>query len=299
MTQRVKQDLAIMFADIAGSTRLYEQLGDAKARALTSDCLGLLSQLTELYMGRVIKTIGDEVMCTFPSADQAADAAVRMQEELDQRADEVDVRLRIRVGFHFGEVILEGGDVFGDAVNLAARMASQAKADQILTTGETVGLINASLQENCRFIIDAQVKGKQKIIEIFELTWGEEEELTILGGLPGQQDVAEQEAVMVLAFGTRELTLGQQRSTISLGRGKQNHFQIPDSRASRMHAKVEYRRGRFVLVDQSTNGTYVMLSGEGGQLVHRDERELSDEGVIGLGRKVAPDDSLAVRFFMR
>ncbi|MBF0590292.1 MAG: FHA domain-containing protein [Magnetococcales bacterium] len=295
---RENRNLSIMFADIAGSTRLYETLGDAKAREITSRCIELLSRVTGEYLGRVIKTIGDEVMCTFPSADAAADAAVRMQEEVENQTSVWGTQLHIRVGFHFGEVIQEGGDVFGDAVNLAARMAAQAKADQIITTGETREQMNRMLQMDTRLLITTTVKGKAKPVEIYELTWGEEEELTIMGGF-GMEQVTQDfnpSATMKCIFNNREVEVGQELPTLTLGRGKTNHFMIPERMASRLHVKIEYRRGRFMLIDQSTNGTWVHPLGAEPIFVHRDERMIEGNGHIGLGRKVEPSDPLSVHF---
>lgn len=283
------RNLAIMFADISGSTRLYETLGDAKAREVTSRCIALMARVTKEFQGRVIKTIGDEVMCTFPTGDDAAKAAISMQEEVDGSAVTFGVKLSIRVGFHFGEVIEEGGDVFGDAVNLAARMAAQAKADQIITTGETVDEFCGDLREKTRFLISNTVKGKQKPVEIFELTWGEEEDLTIMGGISAKPEVAPTAAaVMKVRYMEKEVEVGENLPTITMGRGQQNHFMILDTMASRMHVKIEYRRGKFVLTDLSTNGTYVMTSQGKKNFIHRDELILEGAGVIGVGKQVTP-----------
>ncbi|MBF0134383.1 MAG: FHA domain-containing protein [Magnetococcales bacterium] len=291
----VQNQLAIMFADIAGSTKLYETVGDAKARELTSQCIALMASVTRDYQGVVIKTIGDEVMCTFPSADLAAEAAVRMQEGVEESEHDWGSKLRIRVGFHFGDVIEENGDVFGDAVNLAARMAAQAKADQIITTGETLDILSPHLRVDGRELIKAHVKGKSEPIRICELTWGEEEELTIMGGAPTEAPGPTTESVKAV-FQRKEVIVSESSGAVSMGRGKDNTFIVPDSMSSRNHAKIELRRGRTYLVDQSTNGTFVLTTTGEKYLVHRDEHILSGQGVIGLGREVTSTDPLAVHF---
>nr|CRH07070.1 putative Adenylate/guanylate cyclase [Candidatus Magnetococcus massalia] len=292
--------LAIMFADIAGSTRLYELLGDTKAREVTSRCIALLTNITQANEGHVVKTIGDEVMCTFPSADTAAEAAVQMQEEVSSGADTLGTALQIRVGFHFGDVILEGDetkvDVFGDAVNTAARMAGQAKADQIMTTGETLSQIDEELAENARLVITTTVKGKAQPLEIYELTWGEEDDLTVMGGMPAPAAGAAQKKLqLTMRHGDKELKLGPNMG-ITLGRGKKTDMMVPDGMASRLHCKVEFRRDRFVVIDQSTNGTYVTsLTGES-HYVHMDEHQITGKGVIGLGQKQELGSELGVVF---
>lgn len=289
--------LAIMFADIAGSTKLFETVGDTKAREITSRCIDLLKRVTQDHGGRVVKTIGDEVMCTFPSSDRAADASVEMQEEVGAHGPRWGTHLKIRVGFHFGEVIQENDDVFGDAVNLAARMAGQAKGDQIITTGDTMACLSPRLKNKCRKLLTTMVKGKTAPIGIVELTWGEEEELTIMAGHSRSITQHNTGPTMSISFEGRVITLCHADPVVSFGRGSTNTFVVPDSMSSRVHARIEFRGGQIYLVDQSTNGTYVQLSnGEPPILVHREERPIEGAGVIGLGRVVTPDDPLAVHF---
>lgn len=287
--------LAIMFADIAGSTRLYDTVGNVRAREITSRCIELLSRVTEKYKGRVIKTIGDEVMCTFPTADDAAGAAVRMQESVLEQADTLGLSLQIRVGFHFGEVILENDDVFGDAVNLAARMAGQAKADQIITSGETLEVMSPHLRTESRVLTATTVKGKANQIKICELTWGEEEDLTITGSLDSMSIPVAQSSGKI-SFSAQQVEINEKNASISMGRGQKNTFTVSDNMSSRVHAKIEYRRGKIVLVDQSTNGTFVVHANKDRIFVHRDEHILEGSGVLGLGREVNSSDPLAVHF---
>src|SRR5512134_3521561 len=133
-------EVAILFADVVGSTQLYEQQGDVKARQMVARCLDIMREATEASRGTVIKTMGDEVMSTFPTADDAMNAAKRMQERISTDADleHDNGRVAIRIGCHFGPVVQEHRDIFGSAVHTANRMTSQAKARQIITTLSTV-----------------------------------------------------------------------------------------------------------------------------------------------------------------
>jgi adenylate cyclase len=130
-------EVAILFADVVGSTQLYEQLGDDKARRMVARCLEIMREATETNRGQVIKTIGDEVMATFDTADDAMAAAKRMQEVITTAPDLAHEHghVAIRVGCHFGAVVQEQRDIFGSAVHTANRMTSQAKAQQIVTSG--------------------------------------------------------------------------------------------------------------------------------------------------------------------
>jgi adenylate cyclase len=167
--------LAIAFADVSQSTKLYERLGDQKARSAIAACVTAMSEGTVKYGGTVIKTIGDEVMSTFPDADSAADALAFMQEEITEGMSVDGIPLAIRAGFHYGPALLEKGDVFGDAVNTAARMAGQAKAGQIVTTGATVDHLSETWQASTRQIDRSTVKGKRDPIALFEVIWQRED----------------------------------------------------------------------------------------------------------------------------
>ena len=128
----------ILFADVSGSTRLFETKGDVEARRLIALVLGALTQVCQQHGGRVIKTIGDEIMCTFRSALQGVLAACDMQRKMARDIEFVRDNLAVRIGLHHGEALLEDNDVFGDAVNVAARMTSLAKREQIVTTASSL-----------------------------------------------------------------------------------------------------------------------------------------------------------------
>ncbi|MEO1575541.1 MAG: adenylate/guanylate cyclase domain-containing protein, partial [Pseudomonadota bacterium] len=145
-------ELAILFADVVGSTKLYELMGDQKARSTVQRCIDLMARATEANKGKVIKTMGDEIMATFDRVDDAVDAAAAMQQYISDDLDVEDVPVAIRVGFHFGPVMLEDGDVFGGAVHTANRMTNQAKAAQIITTAVAVSHMSAEWQSWTRQI---------------------------------------------------------------------------------------------------------------------------------------------------
>ena len=152
----------ILFADICGSTRLFEQYGDVQARLIETRVLDKLTEETGVYGGVVIKTIGDELMCRFPSAEQAVKAACDMHRAIKNDPGLVKLNMAIKIGLHHGPVLVENNDVFGDAVNVAARMVSLSKADQIITTGETVGFLYDELRQITRNLGRSSVRGKQR-----------------------------------------------------------------------------------------------------------------------------------------
>jgi adenylate cyclase len=286
-------EMAVLFADISGSTRLYDTLGDTQAKTLIDECLGIMRDIVARYGGRVVKTIGDELMCVLPDADSGHLAATDMQLKVAALAAVGSVRRAIRVGFHFGPVIEESGDVFGDTVNLAARMAGLAKAMQIITTLATVERFSAPLRESTRRIAALSVKGKGDDVEVCEVIWQAGDDLTMA---TASMASAAAQAKLRLRHGSGELTLEQANSGIVLGRDAGCQIVLTDRMASRMHARIERRRDKFFLVDQSTNGTFVTFAGETEIVLRREEVMLRGEGRIAFGHGTGESGAEVVEF---
>mgnify|MGYP001081229356 CR=1 FL=1 len=206
-TVPAQRQAAILFADIAGSTRLYETLGDAEALATITRALDLIRQVCEEHGGRIVKTIGDEAMAIFPNAANAAYASITMQTQVSGMKTSRGAPLSIHAGFHYGPVIEESKDVFGDSVNLAARLTSLAKASQTLLSEDTLAILSPSLRSRTRPQDTHTVRGKQNDIAVFELIWQESrEELTAMAPRAVLRDAA-------AALGTRYVpNLGMIRS---------------------------------------------------------------------------------------
>ncbi|TSA42327.1 MAG: adenylate/guanylate cyclase domain-containing protein [Betaproteobacteria bacterium] len=287
--------LAILFADISGSTRLYDTLGDKAALAKIEQCLTRLDGIARRHGGEVVKTIGDEIMCDFPSAASAVEAAMAMQQEMSALAASTQDPLRIRIGLHFGEVIREGGDIFGDAVNVAARMAGLAAAEQIMTTRHTADSLPPALRASIRFLGQTTVKGKREDIQICEAIWKADAELTMMPTtLPGMAHSG-RTAALALSHAGRQLTLTPQQPSAVVGRDKTCGMVVDDPLASRHHARIELRNGKFILVDQSTNGTYLNQDGKT-IFLHREEIPLSGSGIFSLGHDAKADAPQAVHY---
>ena len=287
-------EVAIVFADVVGSTQLYDKFGDTKASETVAQCLDVMKDATHQYKGTVIKTIGDEVMSTFPTVDQAMRAAVVMQSRIsaDNRKEE-NIPVSIRIGCHFGPVVQEQNDIFGAAVHTANRMTSQAKARQIVISGETVSMMSPELQKQTRQIDVATVRGRLDEVALYELLWNPEEATSMLPTIGWGERKASK---LVLNFRLSSLVLDDQKKSVTIGRADDNDLVIKGNLISRIHAKIEMRRGKFVLIDQSTNGTFLQnVQGEE-RFVRRDTTELHGEGVIGLGRADEPGSSLAIHY---
>jgi class 3 adenylate cyclase len=179
--------MAVLFADICGSTALYDQLGNETALNMITHTLNLLKHEVATHKGTVIKTIGDEVMCTFPNAQWAAQAARAMHLAVDAKRPGGEHSIAVRVGIHFGDVILKANDVFGDTVNVAARVASITRAGQTLTTQEVIDVLPADLGHKAVPITRASFRGKQDALDVFQLLWEPEDSLSSRIGYPASR----------------------------------------------------------------------------------------------------------------
>lgn len=290
------REMAVLFADIAGSTKLYESLGDTTAKRLIDEALDAMTAITTRHHGRVVKTIGDEIMCVFPNAENAFVAATDMQNKIDGMPEVEKTKRAIRIGFHAGAVLLQpDGDVFGDTVNVAARMAGVAKGMQIITTQETVMRLSPMLRVGTRPIAALAVKGKADDLAVAEVIWKAGDDLTMTAPSMVQAPAAE----LVLIHGARQIKLNANQQSASFGRDVSNDFVIADVKASRVHARVERRRDKFVIVDQSTNGTFVTADGEAEIGLRREELMLRSKGRIVFGHSAADDSAEAVRYELR
>lgn len=289
-------NLAIVFADICGSTKLYDILGDQVARAKVAETLDSITEVVKTHNGTVIKTIGDEVMCTFPTAEEAANACKEMHESLEEVNANIEgsTVIAIRVGMHFGPAILEGGDVFGDAVNLAARMAAQAKANQIITTFSTIEKLSPVLRASTRFIDHAPIKGKHEEIDIYEIIWQEEDVTRMATGMLDMKKTPE--VRLRLKYEDRDIVINKQRPSIILGRSKDCDLPVNEKLASRQHVRIELRRDKFFIIDQSTNGTHVRIDNGDDAFLRREEMHIIGNGQISLGKGFNENPTEVVRF---
>lgn len=277
----VPTSFAVLFADVAGSTRLYDTVGDAAAMTAIGSCLEIFRDRTEATGGRVIKTIGDEVMSAFASADAAARTALQIQLRVDALEPVSGNKLGVRIGFHFGPAVERGDDLFGDTVNLASRLADVASRGQIILSLDTTQRLAKGLRAACRPLYSIPVKGKNDEIAICELTWKASADATAMMPTVGPSTG---QARLRLHYRNREIVLDETHGGVSLGRDQGSDVVVPERMASREHGRIEHRSGKFVLVDHSANGTYVTIAGDRELVLRREECVLHGRGVIALGQ---------------
>ena len=284
---------AVLFADVCDSTAIYESLGDTKALALINRLLGHLDKKVAEHSGAVVKRLGDGMVCQFSAPDAALRAACEMQTAAFNLALGKTPKLAIKVVFTYGPVIMEDADVFGDTVNVAARLVAVANPEQVLTTQQTVDSLAPDLQARCRPLYPMKIRGKADAVMVCDVVWRGDDDLTetlIRGG-----DVASHWNLK-LAYGGSMFTV-EPAGSLRLGRDKANGVVVASTRASRVHARIFGRHGNFVIADQSSNGTFVLIDGNSREVVlRREEAVLGERGWIGLGKSAASHGDHVLRF---
>ena len=284
-----------LFADIAASTRLLREQGDDAARVLLVRYVGLLADTARAGGGEVANLLGDEVFCIFDAPDHAAVAAAAMQEGVAaaSASDHLERPIRIRVGFVHGSVVHSDEGWFGNTVHRAARLAALAKAGQILTTQATLELLAPRWRQAARYFDRCVLRGGSGEEEIHELLW-DAGFTSILA--PNERRAATGAIVAVeLAYGARRVRVDAAHPRAELGRDPGCDLQIESSAVSRLHAAVEWNRGRAHLTDLSTNGTTVARDGAAAVRVHHESAPLDGEGLLHLGSSL-PEDAGTVRY---
>lgn len=288
-------DLAVCFADVCDSTALFEKHGDDKSREVIGKTLSLISKVVEDHNGTVVKTIGDEVMGTFPDLVEATSAVSKLPSAVKEDESLSTFGIRIRVGMCYGSVVQdESEDVFGDAVNTASRLVDWARADQVITTVQTVNCLPEYFQGRTRSLGETNFKGKEETVEIVELL-GEKDESNLTVVIQDQtSDQQEDKKTIVITYQGKRVEV--ERGPVVFGRGTKSDFTIPDSRVSRVHSVIERERDSFVVNDNSTNGTYIKIGNEDPIFLHHEQLRLRGKGHMSFGRPFSDEDAKLLTF---
>lgn len=293
----------VVFADLSGSTALYETLGNAKAADAVTRLTQWICQIFELNTGRVIKTLGDGVLGIFSDAQLAVGAMADMQRGHRKRLSRwpPHLQLDIRVGIASGEVVEVDGDCYGDAVNVASRLSDLAGAHQILVTDAVVELIPLDTVLRFRGLGAINVRGRTEAPVVYQVEWEEEAQSDFLTMQPPllqtgrNEDPAE--GRIQLAWLDKEFAFRSAELPVHLGRSQDAQICINDPRVSRLHAKIDWRFGQFVLIDLSSFGTWVRFGGSDSDVaLRREECLLHGSGEIGLGLPCSDLSAPTVRF---
>jgi len=296
---RQPKNRAVLFADICKSSQIYEALGDRNAREVVAEILNRLTDITVGNNGRVIKTIGDAVMSIFDSADNASDAAKEMMAAMGRDFSKIadTFPVHIHAGFHHGTVIMDKNDVFGDAVNIASRLADYAKPKQIVTTKSTIEAMSERSTPLIRYISDITVKNISDPLVVYEILWDKREVTTIMDH---QRFSSIKPRKLELTVKGQAVVLDESKMSLTIGRMDYNDIVINFSWVSRSHVSIENRKGIFMLADKSSNGTYVYPDDGEMKFVLRSEHLLTGEGLILLGmEKDSEDKNTMIRYCVK
>jgi adenylate cyclase len=284
----------ILFADVVGSTELYDDLGTEAAKKTIAACLRLFSDTVEAFHGRVVKSLGDGLLCAFRSPEEAVWAAVRICQKFAKEKTD------IRIGVHHGEALEEpDGDVFGDAVNIAARIASLAKPSEILISREVGEYLPPIMHPIVQRVPPVSVKGKREPLELYAIL--KEDTST-------HEQMKKAQLGMTMAIGAsspllsrlelrfRDLTITlHPGEVLTLGRDPECGLVVSTDHVSRRHGKIFHRQDKFVLLDQSSNGTYLVPHLSKMHLL-REEAILHGSGLIYLGADPDRTESEPIRY---
>lgn len=277
-------EYAVLFADLVGSTELYERVGDKAAFEQVDRCIRGMRISVETKQGRVVKHTGDGLMAVFRDADSAADATLLIHQTVKELPAAGDQKLALRIGFHFGPVVVAGTDVFGETVNFAARLAELASPGKAITSSETARRLGPEWRSVLHTLPPRAIRGLSRPVEVCELMCEAVGELTIV-----QSDhfLLATEPELRLYLDSKTLLLNATRPSARIGRDTAADLVVADTQSSRRHAEIELRGDKFVLIDRSSNGTFVQIDGEKEFLLSREEVVLRGRGHFSLGRSCA------------
>lgn len=288
----IPKTICVMVADVVGGFRLREKLGAKEAEHAIERCIHRLQRAAEAAKGQIVKTSGDESTITFATAEEAMHAASEIQQRIATLPPVSGIALEVRIGFHVGPVEEQRGELFGDAVAIASRLSKLARAGQVLTTIDTAALLPETLRQRTRTVEGQMVESAHGNCHVANVTWnateeGRESAGAVASGMGGR---------LRLRHGDQVLVLGPDRPVAHFGRDLESEITITHSRASRIHGRIERRDGNYVLIDQSTNGTFLAFADEPEISLRRVEVLLRGKGRFSCGQSTSVPDSELIEF---
>jgi len=297
MTQIVER--TILFADLRGSTSLYESMGNAEATSVVTQSVALLARIVEDMGGQVVKTLGDGLMAMFTAAPPALAAAQEMHDSMERiggPGSSLPQPLKVQVALACGEVVEMSGDVFGDAVNVAARLLDHAGDNETLLTSAVLAGLPAAQHGQFRSLDRMQLRGRVEPVHVFLLEAQRNPGDTAATAFGDMAPAPEPEGIRLVWHSLNRIYSGTSLPVV-LGRSPQVTYCIDDTRVSRSHARIDWHGGTFQLTDLSYNGTYVRFDHDPEVIsLRRGTCTLHGSGLIGLGTPPVEADGPCVRF---
>ena len=297
-TEGADAHFSVLFADVLGSARLYEKLGSAEALRAVDRCMKRMERAVDGFGGRIVKLVGDELMAAFSLADEAFQAGIEMQLRVADLPPVSGVKLAIRVGFSHGPVNDNEGVLEGETVATAACLAGLAKPGQVLICVQAQAALSPAFKNSTRDLGPCIAKGKYLGRRMFEALHPE----IVLPAVKMSSSSVSPDAdglegqYLCLRYMGKKIILNDRKPLIRMGRDNESDAVVHDRRASRHHAVIEWRGAKVVLVDRSTNGTYVTLSGQPELLLRKGECVLHGKGLICFASSATSPDADCAEF---
>ncbi len=298
----MSSNTTVVFADIAGSTALFETLGNEHAAALVTRLTRGIGACVQDHDGRVVKKLGDGVLGVFAQPEQAVAASVALMREHRQwlLSQPPAQRVEIHVGLASGEVVEVDGDCYGDAVNVAARLCDLAGGAEVWATQAVVSGQRPAHGVNFIRLGHVEVRGKSEAQVMYQVEWREDEETdcTVHSDLMSELNRIDSPVAEIQLAGPDGRRLrASSDEPVQVGRAPESDLYLADPRVSRVHARVEWRQGAFVLTDLSSFGTWVRFKGsEAPVQLRRDNCLLHGSGEISLGVSFADSSAPVISF---
>lgn len=286
MTAEARGEVAVLFVDVSGSTRYFERHGEVAGRAMIACCFAIVVPEIERLGGRVVKTLGDGLLAVFDRASDLVEAAqaVHLAIEEANRARPAAERVSVHCGGDMGSVAHDAaGDVFGDPVNVAARLQALAARDQTFVTDEVVARLEPNQRQQVRALGSFPVHGRDAEVETYEVLWR-----VGAATVAVERPQVKLQSSLRLEFKGKVLELAPDRNYLTMGRDPANDLVVEDPAVSHDHAEIVRRRGLFYVIDRSTNGTFLQSEERAERHIRHEEHPLEGQGRLLLGHSQAP-----------
>lgn len=296
-------DVTVIFADLEGSTRVFESLGNAKATRSITRLIQWIGTVCASHGGRVVKSLGDGVMVVFADNLSAVQTVVELQRAHSDRIRTwpETLKMRLQVGIAHGDVVEQDGDCFGDAVNVASRLSDLCGPGQILAADAVIQQLASRGQVRSYRLGAMDIRGRSEPCVVHRIEWQNDmgtDFLTMPASLlPASALSSAVPAAIALAWSDVRAQWTFAQLPVLIGRDAEAQFVVNDPRVSRLHARIQWRSGRFYIEDMSSYGTWLRFSGSAVVTpLRRQEMLLPGDGEASLGTPFEDARPPTVRF---
>jgi len=292
----------VVFTDLYGSTRLFESLGNSEATQRVTRITSWIAGVFQGHQGRVVKKLGDGVLCLFddPSSALAAVLAVQRGHQAHLLQLPLDQLLPIRAGLATGPVELVADDCYGDTVNVAARLSQLCGPHQILAHASALQGLPQPVDTPFKNLGYLNLRGRVAACQVFQVEWlvassDPDHEVLTRFMTGGAADTSASQ--VVLGWNQMSRSFKPQEKTVQLGRHALLDVVLSSPVVSRTHARLAWRNGCVMLADVSSNGTWVRFDGARTDVhLRREECVLHGQGQLALGASFADPLTTLVSF---